>query len=312
MKNPLAVMRSVVLVVLAAGAWLGAVGEALSQCDPGTPCYVLDENGRQRIMRYSYFLPDEYNAVNEYPLVIWLHGAGHRGLNGNHLNAAQFSAMRNQTQSQFPAVFLAPQLGSGGWSTTNDVDKTLEIVTDLIGELSIDPNRVYLTGTSMGGFGTTTYLQEMWSYEQLGLLADDTPRFAAAAPLMGSYLNANDAELIASLQDLPMWLAHGDDDPTVSPDTSRDTFRTLAGILEDEPIPFDPLLIMAGGPTAVVGKTRYTEVPGGRHNITDEVYADDRFLEWMFAQSLVVPEPGGLAIAGLLLGVMLVGPRKPA
>ena len=123
-------------------AVLAASIEAAAQCDPDTRCFVFDETGRQRLMRYSYYLPDGYDPSQQYPLVIWLHGAGHRGLNGEYLGAGQFSVLQEQTRTDFPAVFLAPQLASGVWTTTNPVDFTLQIAADLIDELPIDPNRV--------------------------------------------------------------------------------------------------------------------------------------------------------------------------
>ena len=94
-----------------------------------------------------------------------------------------------------------------------------------------------------------------------------------------------------------MWFAHGSNDNLVNPEVSRSVFRTLAGLDPGDPIPLDPNRMVGGGPTAQVGSTLYTEVTGGGHGITPGFYRDDQVFEWLFAQSLTIPEPAAATLA---------------
>ena len=121
--------------------------------------------------RYLLFLPKDYDAKSRktWPLILFLHGSGERGTN-------LWSVARHgppklvKTQADFPFIVVSPQCPSG--QTWNN-DTLLALLDEVAAHYQVDATRVYLTGLSMGGFGT-------WS---LGL--EHPERFAALAPICG-------------------------------------------------------------------------------------------------------------------------------
>jgi predicted peptidase len=144
---------------------------------------------------YKYFvrLPEDYNPQNDYPLILFLHGRGGGSLNFHDFDSYGMGDYAN-LNSDFPFIVVAPQT-SGDWYTSL-LDQTLEEITHAY---SIDTNRIYITGFSMGGHGTY-------------LMAFEYPeRFAAIAPVAG-YGNTAEAY---KLTDLPVWIFHDIGDPVV-------------------------------------------------------------------------------------------------
>jgi predicted peptidase len=117
----------------------------------------------------------------------------------------------------------------------------------LLRELPIDPDRVYLTGQSMGGFGT-------W-----GAIAAHPARFAAAVPVCGGW----PPEDAPKMKRVPVWAFHGEQDKTVPVEGSR---RIIAAL------------------KAAGVEPRYTELPGVGHGSWDPAYATAELWDWMFAQ----------------------------
>lgn len=159
---------------------------------------VLDAN-------YLLFLPEGYgaDAAKRWPLILFLHGAGERG--GDVWLVAKHGPPKIDTSAtNFPFIVVSPQCPAGKiWSN----DLLLALLDDIEARYPVDTRHVYLTGLSMGGFGT-------WS---LGLSHPE--RFAAIAPICGGgdfitpYLA--EAEHKAALVSLPVWAFHGGKDPTV-------------------------------------------------------------------------------------------------
>jgi predicted peptidase len=186
------------------------------------------------------------DASKKWPLVIYLHGKGNRVLTREHLGFAAACA-KPANYAERPCFIFAPQCpDENGWSgaTGANVLKTLK---DLMRQLPIDPKRVYLTGYSMGGFGTFTFL-------------NDEPRmFAAGIPIAGG---AN-VGIARNLRRIPLWIFHGEKDETVSPDGSR----AMAKELEKLKAP-----------------AKYTEFPGEGHGIGGKIFDDPEVHKWLFAQ----------------------------
>ncbi|MBN2780677.1 MAG: prolyl oligopeptidase family serine peptidase, partial [Candidatus Marinimicrobia bacterium] len=128
----------------------------------------------------------------------------------------------------------------------------LSLVTELLGalqkELPVDPRRLYVTGLSMGGYGTWDLISRM------------PEMFAAAAPVCGG----GDEKQASRLTELPVWVFHGADDTTVPPQRSRNMVDAIRA---------------AGGK-----KIRYTEYPGVGHGSWKPAYADPKLMKWMFRQ----------------------------
>ncbi|TWT66876.1 Alpha/beta hydrolase family protein [Posidoniimonas polymericola] len=303
MTNPIWAARLLLLaaVVCHAGAsvcpartWQDSVARTI----PGVP--ELGADGApigylEEPMGYRYFLPQDYDPSQEYPLVLFLHGSGESGTNNTSHVSIHIENLIEQTYANYPAILVAPQLNrSVGFSPYSSVDRTDEVLDAVISELPVDEQRLYITGLSMGGFGTMNYLHYYNGY-QLG----GDRRFAAAAAIAGSTV---DFAVADALSETPIWLVHGSSDPVVSVSYSRESFNTLIGAEPDATIDFT-----GGGRTgrfAESGSTRYLEYPGVTHNSWSRFYGSNDFYDWMFSQSLV-PEPTSLASG--VLGLVLLG-----
>lgn len=225
-------------------------------------------------MPYRLYLPKDYDPSIKYPYVQFLHGAGERGTDNTKQVKYHIGGLIDRTYEDYPAILVAPQLPPGNtyWGgepyTLNE-----NIFESLKQELSVDEDRVYLTGLSLGGFGTT----EAAYYYPPGTFAAIAPMSAAIdiPPSVGDPVSK-----------IPTWLFHGSSDGTVGVHTSRNYFLDVTG---EDSIDFTETVFSQ--PTAVSGNIRYTEFQGWGHNIWSAVYgnADPALYDWMFAQA--IPEP---------------------
>lgn len=144
------------------------------------------ENAAGQTMPYRLLGPNTPDEDTRYPLVVFLHGAGERGTTNAIQMSAHIEGLRAATQTdEFASYLIAPQLPSGGtfWRADQPYDLTMDIIESLELELPIDSSRIYLTGLSLGGFGTMNYLQ------------DFPDKFAAAVPMSGGG-NPSTADLV--------------------------------------------------------------------------------------------------------------------
>lgn len=212
---------------------------------------------------YRLFKPANYDPARKYPLVLFLHGAGERGSN----NIAQLKhGMKVFTSDDMvarnPAFVVVPQVPQNQkWSDVNwsemknalpkepstSMRLTMEVLAALQKEFSIDADRIYVTGISMGGYGT-------WD-----AICRYPGVFAAAVPVCGG----GDEAQAAVLAKLPIWCFHGDKDTAVPVARSRNMIEAIK---------------QAGG------SPKYTEYPGVGHNSWDNAYADAALYDWLFAQ----------------------------
>ena len=198
-------------------------------------------------LKYRIFGERKFRRFSDklYPLVIYLHGRGNDVMTPDSpWNADTFSEKDNQRKR--PCLIIAPQAPSNGWNGEK-AGGVLAIAEELIANFPIDPKRIYLTGYSMGGFGT------------FSLIAMRPDLFAAGIPVAGG-AGPNKAP---KLKDVPVWAVHGDADEVVKVESSRRIVEALQ---------------------AIDGKIKYTEIPGGDHAIATQVYADKKMHEWLFEQ----------------------------
>lgn len=226
--------------------------------------YENFNNGQGDTLKYRLLFPD-YNPKRKLPLVIFLHGSGERG-NDNEAQlkwgAPNFAT--DQNMQLHPAYVIAPQCPkNAGWANitrdangkgimmAKDPSKQMELLIALIHEFSkkfpVDTNRIYITGLSMGGFGTFDAIER---YPNL---------FAAAAPVCGG----GDITKAASIKHIPMWIFHGAEDATVDPSLS---------------------LSMVDALTKAGAKPGYTQYPEVGHFSWIAAYSDPLFMEWLFRQ----------------------------
>lgn len=252
-----------ILTLLIAGVVLTSVASVVAQEKtarrPGgaNALFEVREFGGSNghTLRYSLFVPakEVLKAESKVPLVLCLHGAGGNTAAANVLASAEM-------QEKHPCVVMAPTCEGRetrwvespfgrGRDARPVLPELLEALDAVIKETAVDPNRIYLTGQSMGGIGT-------W-----GIIAKHAGRFAAAVPICGNWSPA-DAD---KMNGVGIWAFHGDMDPTVPVTGSRNMIAALkkAGV-KPEP--------------------RYTELAGVGHASWGPAYATPELWDWLFAQ----------------------------
>jgi predicted peptidase len=208
------------------------------------------EKLEHRRLKFRFYGGKELDGAKTYPLVIFLHGRGSGGTdNEKQLGAGPRSFAEPSNYGDRPCFILAPQCpdDSIGWNgaVQDDLFKLIELS---LKSLPIDRKRVYLTGLSMGGYGT-------WA-----AIAREPDLFAAAIPVCGG----GDPASARDLRKLPIWAFHGEDDDVVPAEQSRRMVEALE---------------------KARAKIKYTELPGVRHNAWDYVYPKAEVHEWLFQQS---------------------------
>lgn len=269
-RLPMHAMR----IRLLSTVWAVVIVAALSACASMTP-QAMDGRFVQRTLEldgtaYSYqvFVPS-LKAGGEVPaIVLFLHGIGERGHDNDKQLTAGLGPHVRAHSADFPAIVVFPQAPDDQYWTGATARMALAALAAATREFHGDPQRTYLTGLSMGGFGT-------W---EVALLQPQ--RFAALVPISGALSLRREgqtfsvtpiahetdphAAVVARLRDVPIWIFHGARDDVVPPDDDRRLAAAFAA---------------AGAKDA-----RYTEFPGARHNAWDPAYAMPGLWTWLFAQ----------------------------
>lgn len=208
-----------------------------------------DNDGKEA--KYVVFVPETYTGEKAFPLILFLHGAGETGTDGKHqVEVGLGKAIKNQ-EDTFPFLVVFPQSQERTWSADSvDGKRAIAILDETELSYKVDKKRVYLTGLSMGGYGT-------WS-----MAAAYPHRWAAIAPICGG----GDIKTAATIAHLPIWCFHGDKDDAVNVELSRAMVKAVKD---------------AGGK-----EVEYTEYPGVGHNSWDKAYATKKLFEWLLKHEL--------------------------
>jgi predicted peptidase len=218
--------------------------------------YVSKDGAR---LPYRLYVPHSYSNQQKYPLVLWLHGGTGRGSDNlkqldrqNQLGTHFWIAP--DVQEKFPAFVLVPQCPSGEvWADPefNQPSKalllTIEILAKVQKDYSIDADRIYLAGQSMGGSG-------VWS------LLQNYPEKWAGALVLSAYDTFTAPEAIAQI---PLWVFQGDEDMSVPVDMVRDMMKQLK---------------------KVHANLRYTEYHKMDHEVWTKAFAEPDLLPWLSSQ----------------------------
>jgi predicted peptidase len=202
-------------------------------------------------LNYLLYLPKQYKGKSKqrWPLIFFLHGAGERGSDVWKV-AVHGPPKIVATRPDFPFIVVSPQCPEGKiWSK----EILLGLLDDVTRKYAVDPRRIYLTGLSMGGYGT-------WD---LGLAYPE--RFAAIAPICGggelvSVLLAT-AEKGKALQSLGVWAFHGGKDPVVPVEESQRMVNLLKHV--------------------GVKDVQLTIYPEAEHDSWTETYNNQDFYDWL-------------------------------
>ena len=204
--------------------------------------------------KYVVFVPHDYTPDKEWPVLLFLHGAGERGADGQLQTKVGLGPAIRAREKDFPFIAVLPQaedrqgpLLRVWYPESADGKRALAVLAEVEKSYRIDKDREYLTGLSMGGYGT-------WAHA-----AAAPDRWAAIAPICGG----GDPAWAEKIAQLPIWCFHGDEDRAVPVDQSRRMIDALK---------------KAGG------KPRYDEYPGVGHNSWDRAYGTDELYAWLLKQ----------------------------
>jgi len=230
-------------------------------------------------MPYRLSKPYGYDQEKKYPLVLFLHGAGERGTNNTSQLTANAGATvwaKTTNQQKNPCFVLAPQCGNDKqWVNTNwsngsyvqnniPISEQLSMAMALLDSLCtvypIDQTKIYITGISMGGYGTWDAITRFPN------------KFAAAIPMCGAG-DPTKANLIATI---PIRCFHSSDDPTVPVKGTRDMVKAINALGPNNRADF------------------YTEYTDKGHGCWVTAYSDQALIDWMFSEKMVTIDPKGI------------------
>jgi len=193
---------------------------------------------------YLLYLPQGYEKEGKaWPLVLFLHGAGESGQDLNKVKVHGPPKLV-ETGKEFPFIVVSPQAPRMGW----DVNTLNALLDDIVSNYRVDKDRIYVTGLSMGGFGT-------WA-----LAAAYPERFAALVPICGGG-NTADAKKLANI---PIWVFHGAKDNVVPPSRSESMVKALK--------------------EAGAKDLKFTLYPNANHDSWTETYNNQEMWDWLLQQ----------------------------
>jgi predicted peptidase len=195
---------------------------------------------------FLLFLPRGYQPRGRrWPLILFLHGAGQRGANLELVKEHGVAKIVGQ-QPDFPFIVVSPQCPAEGWWST-------EVLATLLDEVErkyrVDKKRIYLTGLSMGGFGT-------WN-----LAMEQPHRFAALVPICGR----GNPLRTHRIKHLPIWVFHGAKDKVVPLSNSQEMVRSLR---------------------RHGAKPKFTIYPNAAHDSWTRTYENPQLYAWLLKHAL--------------------------
>ncbi len=248
---------------------------------------------------YSLYVPEDYDETKSYPIVLFLHGAAERNL-GSSAQLSNSPFMKNyfteENMEKYPCIVLQPQcpnnltwveaIAGDNWQNStyklDDYNESayIKLVMGLLGkieeEYNVDRTRRYITGISMGGYGT--WATSMYHADV----------FAAAIPNCGG----NDPTQAEKLAGLPIWTFHGDADGTVNLNGTRGMYENMLALSENNP---DMKVLKYVETTDNLGTEQwedikdatfiYTEYTGVGHSCAVYSYTEPYIFEWMFSKT---------------------------
>ncbi len=195
-------------------------------------------------LRYLLHRPPEQAKGKRWPLIVFLHGAGERGSDTELLKLHGIPRVVEENPD-FPFITIAPQCPEGSWWPMH-IKELNALITQALLLYDVDPDRVYLTGISMGGYG-------VWN------LATAYPdRFAAVAPICGG----GDPDSVCAMRRVPVWAFHGERDNVV---LIRESRKMVDALRE------------------CGGSVRFTIYPNAGHDSWTKTYQNPRLYEWFMS-----------------------------
>jgi predicted peptidase len=235
-------MLAIAILLVSVGALAPLTAWAAEPAATGQePCQL--ERAFQVEMKYLLYLPKDYDQKESWPLLLFLHGAGERGDN-LELVKKHGPPKLIEAGQDFPFIVVSPQCPRDRrWEPF----ELAALLDEIVEKHKVDQDRIYVTGLSMGGFGT-------WS-----LAAYQPKRFAALVPICGG-----GEPIVAKLfAPIPAWVFHGAKDFVVPVERSEKMIEAMK---------------QAGG------NVKFTVYPEAGHDSWTETYANPELYEWLLLQ----------------------------
>ena len=200
---------------------------------------------------YLLYLPKEYaDNDKEYPLVIFLHGAGERGDDINKVKVHGIPKVVSEGKD-FEFIAVAPQCPEDKWWGDSVDDEFENLLRECIENYRVDTSRIYLTGLSMGGYGTWYY---GWKYNKA---------FAALVPICGGAGSPKIINAIEKYKNTPIWVFHG---------------------AQDSVVPLSSSTVLVNALNDIDADVKFTVYPEAEHDSWTETYENPALYKWLMSK----------------------------
>jgi len=251
-------MRERIGLALFLALFIGVKGAAAVEEAPETGQHPRTFEKDELKLDYLLYLPPDYNkdAQKKWPLIVFLHGSGERGTDVQEVAKHGPPKIVEDKDSPLSGRFIvvSPQCPPKIWW---QVDSLNGLLDEVLEKYHVDKDRVYLTGLSMGGFGSWTWGEH------------DAGRFAAMAPMCGG----GDPTQADKLKDTPIWCFHGEMDKTVAIQHSEEMVDA----------------VKAAGNKEV----KFTRYPDAGHDCWTKSYANPDLYDWFLEHKRGATAPAG-------------------
>ncbi len=261
LSNFVTTMMQPAIIAAVLGVSLVMTSDAPISIEPGKQqpqSFVIHDNGGDHAsdvtIPYLLFVPQQYRDTSEpMPLLLFLHGLGESG-DGSNLDLVKVHGPPKivDHRPDFPFVVVSPQCPKPEGGLKDIVkawkpDQLIRLIDHVADNLRIDKRRIYVTGLSMGGYGT-------WR-----LAATYPERIAAIAPICGG---GDPKWMAAPLSRVPIWAFHG---------------------VRDSVVPISNTREMVGAICRRGGRVRFTTYPEAEHDSWTETYNNEDVYRWLLS-----------------------------
>lgn len=219
---------------------------------------------------YQVYIPKQYSTAKKWPIIVFLHGAGERGNNALLPTEVGLGSALRRAPEDFPTIAIFPQCPAEQWWSSQICEQiALHTLEQVQQQYATNPDRIYLSGLSMGGYGVwhlATKYQDRWAalYPIAGRVKPAQGNLPAPGSVPEQYAGeALYQKTAQAVKHLPIWIAHGAKDNVVPVSESQKMSHYL---------------------TKQGADVTYREYADEWHNVWDTAYADKESITWLFNQ----------------------------